>query len=311
MTDSKGGTADGHDHATTHIWQAFFTNLGIAVIKVIAAFFTKSGAMLAEAIHSASDCINQLLLLLGVRAARRAPDESHPLGYGRSLYFWSFLVALLLFTAGGVFSVYEGLHKIGEPEPLSHVEAGLLVLFLAFCMEGWSTWQNLVEMKKRRGAVPLLRYMRETKDSDLIVIFGENSAATAGLFLAMLALVTAWATGDTRWDGVGSLLVGIVLIGVAVFLAIEVKSLLIGERADPALEADVRRVAAEAPGVVGLLRLITVQQGPGEVMVAMKLRLESRLTIDQAVEAINTFERSLRRTRPEIRWCFVEPDTHD
>jgi cation diffusion facilitator family transporter len=310
MTTEHGGAATGHEHSTAHIWQAFFTNLGIAVIKIVAAVFTKSGAMLAESIHSASDCTNQILLLLGVRSAAKTPDAAHPLGYGRSLYFWSFLVALLLFTAGGVFSVYEGIHKIAEPEPLSHVEAGLVVLFLAFCLEGWSTYQNLVEMKKRRGDVPLLRYMRETKDSDLIVIFGENSAATGGLLLAMLALVTAWATGDARWDGVGSFLVGVVLIGVAVFLAVEVKSLLIGERADPLLEADVRQVAAKTPAVVELLRLITVQQGPGEVMVAMKLRLRSELSIDEAVEVINAFEKALRQVRPEIRWCFVEPDTH-
>ncbi|RZA26500.1 MAG: cation diffusion facilitator family transporter [Proteobacteria bacterium] len=294
---------------TKHIWQAFFTNLGIALIKATAAVFTKSGAMLAEAIHSAADCSNQLLLLLGVKRAAKAPDADHPLGYGRSLYFWSFLVALLLFTAGGVFSIYEGLHKIWFPEQLHHLEIGLTILFIAFLLEGWSTLQNVKEMNLRRKTIPFLRYLRETKDSDLIVVFGENSAATAGLVLAMFATVCAWYTQDPRWDGVGSLMVGVVLVGVAIFLAIEIQSLLVGERADPAIEVDIRAALKGHETIIELLNLITVQQGPSEVMVAMKVRMKDELRTDEICHEINRFEKSLKLVRPEIRWCFVEPDT--
>ncbi len=297
------------NHSNKHIWQAFFTNLAIAVIKAIAALFTKSGAMLAEAIHSAADCSNQLLLLLGVNRAAKEPDASHPLGYGRSLYFWSFLVAQLLFTAGGVFSIYEGLHKIWFPEELHHLEAALAVLFIAFLLEGISTLQNIKEMNNRRGAVTFLRYLRETKDSDLIVVFGENAAATAGLVFAMLATLCAWFTKDARWDGVGSLMVGVVLVGVAVFLAVEIQSLLVGERADPTLEVDIRRLVKDHSAIVEILNLITVQQGPGEVMVAMKVRMQENLLTGALCERINEFEKRIKTARPEIRWCFVEPDT--
>lgn len=298
------------DHSTKHIWQAFFTNLAIAIVKAIAALLTKSGAMLAEAIHSAADCSNQLLLLLGVNRSAKAPDATHPLGYGRSLYFWSFLVAQLLFTAGGVFSIYEGLHKIWYPEELHHLEAGLAVLFLAFLLEGWSTLQNIKEMNQRRGNIPFLRYLRETKESDLIVVFGENSAATAGLVLAMAATVLAWYSGDPRWDGGGSIMVGIVLVAVAIFLAIEIQSLLVGERADPRIEAEIRGLVDADPFVVELLNLITLQQGPGEVMVAMKVRMQEGLMTNDLCERINAFEKKLKAARPEIRWCFVEPDNH-
>ncbi|MBC7658939.1 MAG: cation diffusion facilitator family transporter [Chitinophagaceae bacterium] len=297
------------DHSTKHIWQAFTTNLAIALIKATAAFFTKSGAMLAESIHSASDCTNQILLFLGLNRASKQADASHPLGYGRALYFWSFLVAQLLFTAGGVFSIYEGLHKIWEPEPLHHLEAALIVLLIAFLLEGWSTVQNIREINVRRGSLSFWSYLRQTKESDLIVVFGENSAATAGLVFAMLATVLAWYTGDPRWDGAGSLMVGVVLVCVAVFLAIEIQSLLVGERADPQIEAEIRRLVAEDPLIEELLNLITIQQGPSEVMVAMKVRMLDSLTTRSLVEAINSFEKRLKKNRPEVRWSFVEPDS--
>ncbi len=301
---------DGHS-STGHIFQSLFTNMVIAAIKAVAAWFTGSGAMLAEAIHSSSDCANQLLLLLGVKRSAKKPDASHPLGYGRALYFWSFLVALLLFTGGGVFSIYEGIEKVGHPEKLEHVEVALAILLVSLGLEGWSTYGNVKEMNKRRGAVPFIKYLRDTKDSDLIVVFGENSAASGGLFFAITALGLAWATGDTRWDGVGSLAVGAVLIAVAVFLAIEVQSLLLGERADPNIEATIREIAAEHATIEKIYNLITVQQGPGEVLVAVKIHFKNQSSGDALVDAINAFERDIKAARPEIRWCFVEPDTHD
>jgi cation diffusion facilitator family transporter len=293
---------------TKHILQSLAVNVTIAIAKGAAAIFTGSGAMLAETLHSSADCSNQLLLLMGVKRSARPPDAQHPLGYGRALYFYSFIVALLLFSGGGVFSIYEGVHKLSHPEPVERVELGLGILVFSLLLEGWATWGNLREMKARRGQTPLLTYLRETKDSDLVVVFGENSAAVLGLGLAIVALVVAAVTGDPRWDAVGSIAIGVVLVGVAVFLGVEVQSLLLGERADPAIEAAVRAQVQDDPNIDELLRLITLQQGPGEVLVAMKVKLAGGLSAKAAVDAINTFEVALKARRPDIRWCFVEPD---
>jgi cation diffusion facilitator family transporter len=296
------------DHSTSHIIQSLVANGAIAVGKGVAAFLTGSGTLLAETLHSAADCGNQLLLLLGVNRARRAPDALHPLGYGRALYFWSFMVALLLFSGGGVFSMYEGIHKILDPEPVERVEVGLGILAFSLAIEGWATLSNVRELNKRRGDVPFLRYLRATKDSDLIVVFGENAAATLGLVFAMMALLLSYFTHDARWDAVGSLCIGVILIGVAVFLAVEVKSLLVGEAADPAIEKAIRELLPAHPRVIELLHVITVQQGPGEVMVALKVRVASALTADEVCAALNDFEVALRGRCPEVRWCFTEPD---
>jgi len=295
------------DHSTSHIVQSLVANLAIALGKGVAAFLTGSGTLLAETLHSAADCGNQLLLLLGVNRSRKAPDAAHPLGYGRALYFWSFMVALLLFAGGGVFSIYEGIHKIGSPEPVEKVWIGLGILAFSLLIEGWATLNNIRELNKRRGAVPFGRYLRATKDSDLIVVFGENAAATLGLVIALGALLLSYYTGDGRWDAIGSLAIGVVLVGVAVFLAVEVKSLLVGEAADPAIEKAVRELLPAQPHLEAMLELITVQQGPGEVMVALKVRFVPALTANQVCEAINELEAALRGRCPEVRWCFVEP----
>lgn len=294
---------------TKQIFASLAVNVVIAISKGVAAFFTGSGAMLAETLHSTADCSNQLLLLLGVKQSAKPPDDSHPLGYGRDLYFWSFVVALLLFSGGGVFSIYEGVHKLSHPEPVENVGWGLGILVFSICMEGWATWGNLKEMKVRRGNLSLLRYLERTKDSDLILLFGENSAAVLGLAVAITALLLSWKTGDSKWDSIGSIIIGVVLVGVAVFLAREVKSLLIGESADPAVNAAVTAtVGPEHPNVEAVLRLITVQQGPGEVLVAMKVRMKSGLSTKELVDSINAFEQAVHDRAPEVRWCFVEPD---
>jgi len=295
-------------HSTAHILQSLFVNLAIAAAKGIAAFFTGSGAMMAETLHSAADCGNQVLLLVGVRRAAKPADASHPLGYGRALYFWSFMVALLLFLGGGSYSVYEGIHKLLHPEPVERVWLALSILGFSLLLEGGATLSNLREIRKRARGRSLLGYLRTTKDSDLVVVFGENSAASLGLVLAMTALSLAWVTGDARWDAMGSLVVGLVLIGVAVFLAVEVKSLLLGEAADPEIELAVREIAGDSASIKAVLRLITIQQGPGEALVAMKIMVPAELSSDGVIDAINDFETKLRARCPEVRWCFVEPD---
>src|SRR5678816_3015363 len=210
--------------STGEILKSLAVNAVIAASKGVAAGITGSGAMLAETLHSFADCGNQLLLLVGINRSRRPPDSKHPLGYGRDMYFYSFIVALLLFTGGGVFSIYEGIHKLQHPEAVGDITIALVILGLSIALEGWSTLGNIKVMNQRRGATPFFRYLRDSKDSDLIVVFGENSAAVLGLLLAMIALVLAYETGDGRWDAVGSLAIGLVLVGVATFLAREAVS---------------------------------------------------------------------------------------
>jgi cation diffusion facilitator family transporter len=293
--------------STRHILQSLLVNMVIAISKAAAAFVTGSGAMLAEAIHSFADCGNQLLLLRGVRESRRPPDASHPLGYGRTLYFWSFMVALLLFTGGGVFSLYEGVHHWQQPEKVDNLSWALGILAFSLVLEGWATWGNIRELNARRTTTPFLRYLQATKDSDLVVVFGENAAAVLGLACALIALVCTQVTGDPRFDAAGSFVVGLVLIGVALFLAIEVKSLLVGEAADPSITEAASALAVAHPKIEKMLACITVQQGPSEVLVALKVKVEPGLSGIELVDVINDYENQLRQRCPEVRWCFVEP----
>jgi divalent metal cation (Fe/Co/Zn/Cd) transporter len=227
------------------------------------------------------------------------------------MYFYSFVVALLLFSGGGVFSIYEGVHKLKHPEPVGDIGIALAILGFSILLEGWSTLGNLRVMKERRGNMPLIKYLRESKDSDLVVVFGENSAAVFGLTLASAALIAAKQTGDGRWDAIGSLAIGIVLVGVAIFLAREITSLLLGESADPKLEKAIEQLTIDDPNVDKMIRLLTIQQGPNEIVAAMKLKFRDGLDTKQLVDAINSFEVELKKRVPEVRWSFVEPDNAD
>jgi cation diffusion facilitator family transporter len=298
--------------STGQIIQSLVANVLIAISKAVAAAITGSGAMLAEALHSFSDCGNQLLLLFGVRKSRKPADDKHPLGHGRSLYFWSFIVALLLFTGGGVFSIHEGIHKLEDPEPIGSITVAVVILIVSLGLEGWSCWTNVRELNRRRGQTGFFRYLRDSKDSDLVVVFGENSAAVIGLVIAMAAIVLAYETGDGRWDAIGSLAIGVVLVGVAIFLGNEIRSLLVGEAADPDTDRVVREVAAADPNVVDVLRVLSVQQGSGEVMVALKLRWKDGLTTGGELERItNELEARIAARCPDVKWTFVEPDVED
>lgn len=296
------------DSSTAHIIQSLVINLVIAVAKGVAAVVTGSGSMMAETLHSFADCGNQGLLLLGVHKSRKPPSASHPLGYGRVLYFWSFMVALLLFTGGGMFSIYESIHKLQHPEPVGDMRLALGILGFSLALEGWATYKNIVELNLRRKGRPFFRFLSDSKDSDLVVVFGENSAAVLGLFIALVAVGLAAVTGDGTWDAYGSLLIGFVLIGVAIFLAREVKSLIVGEAADPEITASVHAAVAEDARITGVLRLITVQQGPGEVILAMKLGFVLTMTVEEVSRAINDLEDRIRARSPEVRWSFIEPD---
>jgi cation diffusion facilitator family transporter len=295
-------------HSTAHIVQSLLVNVVIAVVKAVAAFYTGSGAMLAEALHSFSDCGNQVLLLIGVRQARRPPDRRRPFGYGRAVYFWSFMVALMLFLGGGLFSIYEGVHKLQEPERVERVWLGLAILGISLVLEGGATLSNIRELNRRRGAKPFLRHLRETTESDLVVIFAENSAAVLGLALAIGALLLAATTHDGRWDAAGGIAIGVVLVAVAIFLAIEVSSLLVGEGAAPEIAEAAHAIARQMPALAQVLNVMTMQQGPGEVLVHVKVAFQPTLSVEEAAHQINDFEARLRQARPEVRWVFVEPD---
>jgi len=298
-------------HSTGEIVKSLVVNITIACAKGVAAVISGSGAMLAETLHSFADCANQILLLVGVKSAQRPADFKHPLGYGRAMYFYSFVVALLLFFGGGVFSVREGIEKIVHPEAVESISIALVILLFSLALEGWSLLGNIREINKRRGDAKFVRYLKDTKDSDLIIVFGENSAAVMGLVFALGALILARETGDGRWDGIGSLLIGFVLLGVATFLGREVKSLLVGEAADASLVKVCEELADVDPNVDKVLRILTLQQGPGEIVVAMKLKMRTGMLTEELVEAINSFERQLKVRVPEVRWSFIEPDIHD
>ena len=298
-------------NGSDHIIQSLLVNIVIVISKGFAAFMTGSGAMLAETIHSSADCANQLLLLLGMKQARRPADEEHPFGYGMSLYFWSFMVAMLLFAIGGMFSIYEGIHKYYNPEPVHDIAWGIGILLFSIALEGYATFSNVVEINKRKGKFGFFTYLRTTKDSDLIVIFGENGAAVIGLFLALTALLVSYYTSDSRYDAIGSLAIGIGLILVAIFLAIEVKSLLIGESADPTIRETIDAISKKEANIVEVLNCRAIQQGPGEVLVCVKIKCNPNLSSKDISILINSFEKELRTQKLEVKWLYVEPDLQE
>ena len=300
-----------HDGSLKVILGSLAGNGAIAAAKITAAVVTGSGSMLGEALHSVADCLNQLLLLVGAHQAQKPPTESHPLGYGRSAYFWSFLVAVMLFFGGGVFSLREGIEKLREPEPIAHVSVALIILAISLGIEILSLTQAARELSRRRGEVPFFRYLRTTTDADLVVLFAENSGDVFGLVVALLALALSLYTGDSRWDALGSLGIGALLTGIAGVLSREVASLLLGERADPSIERAFREEAALDPALGPVLRVLTVQQGPDQVMLAAKLEAQAGHDAVALAEAYNRLEARMRARCPEVKWQFLEPDTTD
>ncbi|MFT3789485.1 MAG: cation diffusion facilitator family transporter [Rudaea sp.] len=292
------------------IFYALGANFAIFLAKAAAAFVTGSGAMTAEAVHSLADCGNQLLLLLGLRQAKAPPSPDHPLGRGKEIYFWSFLVALLLFSVGGAFSVYEGLHKLHAPEPVKWPWLAVGVLAFGIVAEGFSMAGCMREVNKARGAHSLWRWFRESRQSELIVIFGEDLAALLGLVFALLAVLLTVLTGNPVFDAIGTLAIGALLVVVAVFVAIEVKALLVGQSAGADVDAAIGAFLDGRPEIVRVFNLITLQLG-GEIMVAVKAQMRGNLSDRGVVEAINAVEAAMKQRFPEIRWSFFEPDVVD
>ena len=284
---------------------ALGANFVIFATKGAAAYITGSSAMLAETVHSLADCGNQLLLLLGMRQARMEPTPEYPLGYGKAIYFWSFLVAVMLFSVGGMFSVYEGIHKLQHPDTLKHWYWAVGVLVIGIVAESVSMRACLAEVSKARGDRSLVRWFRESRQAELVVIFGEDLAALFGLVFALVAVVLAVLTGNPIWDAIGTLAIGILLIVVAVFVAIEVKAMLIGQSADPHVNAALKHFIEQRPEVARVFSLITLQLG-NDLMVAVKAQLNNSSGAKEDV--INVIERELKRQFPQVKWSFFEPD---
>jgi cation diffusion facilitator family transporter len=292
------------------ILYAFLANAGIALAKSWAAWVTGSGSMLAEAIHSYADTGNQVLLFLGLKQSIRPADELHPLGYGKLSYFWSFIVAILLFSAGGLFSVYEGLHKLQHPEPLSQIWIALLVLGFAIVLEGFSLFGCLREIQKIRGDRPFFDWLKHTSNSALVVVLGEDIAALLGLLLATGFLTLAGITGNPIYDALGSMCIGVILIVISGFLSLRVRSLLVGQSADPVIQEMIANIIADDPDIENVFNTITLQLGP-DTMLAAKIKLRPGISIESAVAIINNLETRLKEGVPGLKWSFVEPDTED
>ncbi len=292
------------------ILYALFANLSIAIAKGAAAFWTGSGAMLAEAIHSLADTCNQLLLLLGMKQSKRPPDSDYPLGYGKSIYFWSFLVAVILFSLGGMFSVYEGIHKFTNPEPLTKPMIAIGVLVFAIIAESMSLWgcMQAVNKERRDQSIPL--WFRESRSSELLVVFGEDVAALLGLALALIAVLTSAITGNPIYDAIGTIMIGALLIVIAFMLAVEVKALLIGQGVENHICKQMRSFLQERPEVDHLYNLLTLQMGP-DAMVAIKARMRPTGSEEDLINAINRVEREFHEAFPIAKWIFFEPDNKD
>ena len=297
-------------HAAKAILYAFVANLGIALAKTWAAIYTASGSMMAEAIHSFADAGNQVLLYLGLRQSVRPPDPEHPLGYGKLSYFWSFIVAILLFSMGGLFSIYEGVHKLHATEALTKPWVGLVVLAASIVLELFSLLGCLREIKLLRGEKNLRAWLRDTRNAELVVVLGEDIAALAGLALAFCFLGLTTVTGNLVYDAVGSICIGVVLIIVSVFVALRIKSLLVGRSAEPDLQRVIDETIAAQDGIESVFNTITMQFGP-KVMLAAKLKIRAGVSIETAVEQINELERVIKERAPQVAWCFMEPDVSD
>jgi divalent metal cation (Fe/Co/Zn/Cd) transporter len=245
-----------------------------------------------------------------MRQARRGASAEHPLGYGMVVYSWSFLVALLLFCVGGVFSIYEGVHKLETHEPLRWPWLAVGVLAFGFAAESFSMWGCLREVNKARAGKSLWRWFRESRQSELIVVFGEDLAALLGLGFALCAVLATMISGNPVWDAWGSIAIGVLLCVVAVFVAREVASLLVGQSAEPGLRADIEAFVRAQPEVERLFNLITLQLGP-DLMVATKAQMRGALSGAELIDAINRVEAAMKERFPEIRWSFFEPDISD
>jgi cation diffusion facilitator family transporter len=291
------------------ILAAFFANLGIAIAKFVGFLITRSAGLLAEAGHSLADTGNQALLLLGSSRAKKAPTADHPFGYGRERYFWAFVVALVLFSMGGLFALYEGIQKLIHPHEAESLGVAIGILVLAICLEGFSLRTAVKETGhiKPKG-MSYWKFIRTAKQPELPVVLLEDVGAMVGLVLALAGVVMARVTHNARWDAAGSISIGVLLVVIAAVLAIEMKGLLIGEAASTATDEQIRASLGAAPHVTKLIHLRTEHLGPDELLVTAKLEFDRGLSVAGLAEAIDGAEAALRARVPIARLVYIEPD---
>jgi len=299
------------DGSRKAIIAAFLANLGIAIAKFVGFLITSSAGLLAEAAHSLADTGNQLLLLLGGQRARRTPDSEHPFGYGRERYFWAFVVALVLFSAGGLFALYEGISKLRHPHEVEYLPVAIGILLFAIVLESISLRTAYREAKTRKPAgLSWWTWIRREKEPELPVVLLEDTGAEIGLAFALTGVLLAHFTDEPRWDALGSIAIGALLVVIAILLAIEMKGLLIGESASPADVTKIASTLAGAPSVRRVIHLRTEHLGPDDLLVAAKLEFDSDLTLEALAEAIDEAERELREAVPIAHLVYIEPDVY-
>ncbi len=304
-------SAGGDGHGTKAVVAALLANAAIAVAKFVGFLVTGSSAMLAESVHSVADSGNQGLLLLGGKRAKKAADEEHPFGYGRERYFWAFVVALVLFSLGGLFSLYEGFHKLeeaGKGEELNAPGVAIGILLFAIVAEAFSFRTAIVESKKVKGDQSWWHFIRTAKSPELPVVLLEDLGALVGLLLALMGVVLAAVTGDLLWDALGTMAIGVLLLVIAVFLVIEMRGLLIGEGGTPQDVAKVRGALVDGSAVTSVIHLKTMHIGPDELLVAAKIGVSPSLSVAELATAIDEAEARVRSAVPLARAIYLEPD---
>ena len=289
---------------------AFLANLGIALSKFLVFLLTGAASLLAEAIHSTADTGNQGLLMLGAKQARKPADDEHPFGYANRRYFWSFIVALVLFSLGGLFAIFEGIEKLRDPHELDHVGIAIGMLLFAIVLESWSFRTAYMESKKIRGEQSTFTFIRRSRSPEIPVVLLEDTGALIGLGIALFGVCMAAVTDEPRWDAAGSLAIGILLVVIAIFLANEMASLLLGEAATHEDIAKIRGAIESHPCVVRIIHLRTEHIGPEDIMLATKLEFDHGMTIEQLAEEIDAVEARVRAAVPITRLIFIEPDVY-
>ena len=295
-------------HGNKAVVAALIGNSGIAVAKFVGFLLTRSSSMLAESIHSVADAGNQALLLLGGKQAKKEADDEHQFGYGRERYFWSFVVALILFALGSAFAVYEGIRKILHPHEIDNFGIALGILGFGIVLEAWSFRTAIVESIPLKGDLTWWQFIRRSRTPELPVVLLEDLGAQVGLIIAFVAILISQIFDAPIWDGIGTLCIGLLLGVIAVILVIEMRSLLIGEGATPLDMGKIRKAIDEAPGVDHLIHLKTQHLGPDELLVGAKIVFDPTLSVAQLAEAVNGVEQAIRAQVPYARPMYIEPD---
>ncbi|HEX2381030.1 MAG TPA: cation diffusion facilitator family transporter [Acidimicrobiales bacterium] len=296
------------EHSTTAVVAAFFANLGIAIMKFIGFAFTGSGAMLAEAVHSVADTGNEGLLLLGGHKSKRMADVEHPFGYGRERYFWAFVVSVLLFSVGGLFSIFDGVEKLLNPHELESIGWAIGILLGAMVLELFSFRTAIRSTRRVKGNVGWWRFIRTAKTPELPVVLLEDLAALIGLTIALAAVIASGVSGDTAYDAIGSLAIGALLVVIAAILAVEMRSLLLGESASPDVERRIIEAMEGGNNVCRVIHIRTEHLGPEELLVAAKVEFDGGLSTRALADVINEVEAAVREDVPEARVIYLEPD---